>query len=211
MKHLTTFLCGIFFLAIVSCRSKSDKTVGEISSLGDLKDYAENIVEETKKSEEKSNERRKRGDTLAMPYKDLQAFLPQINGYVSEEGPKGSQTNTPGLGSWSQAEQEFTSNDKRVSVSIMDYNAAHQAFIGLTSMFGMGMSFEDDNKKQSGVDLGMKDVKAYETIYKKDKRAELVMVVGDRFIVELKSDGDNDENFLRSVAKNMNLEKLAAK
>jgi hypothetical protein len=199
------------FLAVFSCKSKSDKTVGEINSLSDLKDYAENVVEQTKKSEERSVERRKKGDTLAIPYKELQAFIPQVDGYTSEQGPKGSQMNTPGLGSWSQAEQQFVNGDKHLSVSIMDYNAAHQAFIGLTSMYGMGMAYEDDDKKEAGVDLGIKDVKAFETIYKKDKRGELVLVVGDRFIVELKNDGEADENFLRSVAKNMKLDELATK
>lgn len=211
MKQFTRLLCSLIFLAVFSCKSKSDKTVDEIKSLGDLKDYAENIVEETKKSEERSVERRKKGDTLAIPYKELQAYLPEISGYTSEQGPKGSQMNTPGLGSWSQAEQEFMNGDKRVTISIMDYNAAHQAFIGLTSMYGMGMAYEDDDKKQTGVDLGMKDVKGYETIYKKDKRAELVLVVGDRFIIDMKSEGENDENFLRSVAKNMKLGDLSSK
>jgi hypothetical protein len=206
-----TLICGAFSI-LFACKSK-DKNIGEIDSIGELKDYAENIVEETKKSEERSTERRKRGDTLAIPYKELQAFLPQVNGYTSEEGPKGSQTNTPGLGSWSQTEQRFKSgDDKSLSISIMDYNAAHQAFVGLTAMYGMGMSFEDDDKRQAGIDLGIKDVKAYETVYKKDKRQELVLVVADRFIVDMKSQGESDEGFLQSIAKNsMKLQELAAK
>jgi hypothetical protein len=211
MKQFITLLCSLLILLSYSCRSKSDKDIGAIKSLSDLKDYADNIVEETKKSEERSTERRKKGDTLAIPYKDLEAYLPEISGYTSEHGPKGSQMNTPGLGSWSQAEQDYTNGDKTAHASIMDYNAAHQAFIGLTSMYGMGMSFEDDDKKQAGVDLGIKDVKAYETIYKKDKRSELVLVVGDRFVVELKNDGVEGDDFLRSVAKNMKLQDLASK
>lgn len=211
MKTIAVISCAVLVLLASSCRSK-EKNVGEINSLSDLKDYAENIVEETKKSDERTNERRKKGDTLAMPYKDLQAYLPAVSGYNSDEGPKGSQTNTPGLGSWSQTEQRFKNgDDKSLTVSIMDYNAAHQAFVGLTSLYGLGMSFEDDEKKQAAVDLGVKDVKAYETIYKKDKRAELILVVGGRFIVDLKSDGEENEDFLRSVARNMKLDELASK
>lgn len=211
MKQFAIIICGLLVLLATSCRSK-EKNVGEINSLSDLKNYAENIVEETKKTDERSTERRKKGDTLAMPYKDLQAYIPEVSGYSSDEGPKGSQTNTPGLGSWSQTEQRFKNgDDKSLSVSIMDYNAAHQAFVGLTSLYGLGMSFEDDDKRQAGIDLGIKDVKAYETIYKKDKRAELVLVVGGRFIVDLKSEGEENEEFLRSVAKNMKLEELASK
>jgi hypothetical protein len=210
MRHITLFLVGILLVSFTACRHR-EKKLGEINSLSDLKDYAENITEQTKKSQDRAEERRKKGDTLAIAYKDLEAYLPEISGYTSEHGPKGSQMNTPGLGSWSQAEQEYSSGDKRVDVSIMDYNAAQQAFLGLTSMLALGISSEDDNKKQGSVDLGIKDVKAYETIYKKDKRSELALIVADRFVINLKSDGENDENFLRSVAKDMKLDELASK
>lgn len=212
MKLVTGILLLATISFLISCKSK-DKNIGAIDSISELKDYAETVVEETKKSEDRIAERRKKGDTLAIPYKELQTYLPQVSGYTSDEGPKGSQTNTPGLGSWSQTEQRFRSGeDKSFNVSIMDYNAAHQAFVGLTSMYALGMSYEDDNKRQSSVDLGLKDVKAYETIYKKDKRQELVLVVADRFIVDLKAEGESDENFLRSVAKNnMKLQELASR
>jgi hypothetical protein len=210
MRQITVFLLGILLISFTSCRHR-EKKPGEIHSLSDLKDYAENITEQAKKSQDRAEERRKRGDTVAIAFKDLETYLPEISGYSSEHGPKGSQMNTPGLGSWSQAEQDYSSGDKRVNVSIMDYNAAHQAFLGLTSMLGLGISSEDDEKREGSVDLGIKDVKAFETIYKKDKRSELSLIVGDRFVVNLKSDGENDENFLRSVAKDMKLEELASK
>jgi hypothetical protein len=210
MKQLLPLICSICIIAALSCKSKNDKP-GPLESLSKLKDYAENVADESKKSEARSEERRKKGDTLAIPYKELQGYLPQISSYSTEEGPKGSQMNTPGMGSWSQAEQEYKNGDKSVNVTIMDYNAAHEAFIGLTSLYGLGMSYEDDDKKQGGADLGIKDVKGYETIYKKDKRAELALVVADRFIVNLKSEGENDEGFLRGIAKSMKLEELASK
>jgi hypothetical protein len=210
MKQLTLLLCSLVLLTTFACRSK-DKKPGLLESISNMKDYADNVAEEQKKSQERTEERRKTGDTLAIPYKDLESYLPQISGYTSESGPKGSQMNTPGLGSWSQAEQEYQNGEKRVNVQIMDYNAAHETFIGLTSLYGLGMSYEDDEKRQGSVDLGVSDVKAYETIYKKDNRSELAVVIGDRFMVNLKSDGNNDENFLRSVAKDMKLQELASK
>jgi hypothetical protein len=212
MKLLASILVSGTLSVLISCKGK-DKDIGAIDTISELKDYAETVVEETKKSESRIEERRKKGDTLAIPYKDLQNYLPQVSGYSSEEGPKGSQTSTPGMGSWSQTEQRFRNgDDKSFNVSIMDYNAAHQAFVGLTSMYALGMSYEDDNKRQSAVDLGLKDVKAYETIYKKDKRQELMLVVADRFIVDMKAEGEEDENFLRNIAKNnMNLQELASR
>ena len=211
MKPITPLhLITVLFFSVVSCRSKNDKP-GPLESLGKLKDYAQTVVDESKKSEARSDERRKKGDTLSIPYKDLEAYLPQISGYSSDSGPKGSQTSTPGMGSWSQAEQDYHNGDKRVNVSIMDYNSAHEAFIGLTSLFGLGIAYEDDDKKQGSVDMGTKDVKGYETIYKKDKKAELALVISDRFVINLKAEGENDESFLKNIAKSMRLGELAEK
>ena len=83
--------------------------------------------------------------------------------------------------------------------------------MGMTAMFGMGFSSEDDDKKQASVDVGVKNVAAYETLYKKEKRAEMSMVAGDRFIINIESNGVGDEDFIRSVAKSMNLSGLASK
>ena len=85
------------------------------------------------------------------------------------------------------------------------------AFSGVTAMYKMGYSMEDDNEKSGTVDIGIKDVAAYETIYKKDKRSKLVLIVADRFMIELENEGSEDPEFLRSVAKNMKLSELAAR
>ncbi|HRE50067.1 MAG TPA: hypothetical protein PK339_01505 [Flavitalea sp.] len=209
MKNFFIPFCCLLVIVFYSCKSKSDEP-GALESLGKLKELSENIVKEAEKSTSRWEERKAKGDTVAMPYKELQAYLPEISGYTTEQGPKGSQTNTPGLGSWSQGEQEYVNGDKRAEVSIMDYNAAHQAFAGLTAMYGLGMSMEDDEKRQGPVDLGIKNVAAYEIVYKKEKRSELTLVAGDRFIISLKSEGE-DESFLRSIAKSMKLDELANK
>jgi hypothetical protein len=153
--------------------------------------------------------RRAKGDTLAMSYKDLQAYLPDISGYTKEGGPTGSQVNMPGMGSWSETEQKYNSGEKNVTVKMMDYNASYQTFQGLTMAYSMGFTVEDDDKKQSKMELGEKDAAAYGTIYKKDNRSEIVVVVADRFLITIDSNGNNDEAFIKSVAKSIDLQKLA--
>ncbi|MEO8582152.1 MAG: hypothetical protein ABI415_00065 [Flavitalea sp.] len=51
----------------------------------------------------------------------------------------------------------------------------------------------------------MKDIIGYETLCKKDKKSELALIINDRFIINLKSDGESDEGFLKGVAKDMKL------
>jgi hypothetical protein len=197
-------------LIVVACKGKSKKE-GPIESASDLKDYAEKIKEQSDASTSKMEARKAKGDTLALPYKDLQAYMPEISGYTKEGDPKGSQMNMPGMGSWSQAEQQYKNGDKTIKVEIMDYNAAYQAFVGMTAMYKMGYSMEDDSKKQGTADLAVKDVAGYETIYKKDQRGELTVVAGDRFLIQIESNGSNDPELLHSVAKSIKLSELAAK
>lgn len=210
MKKQLAFISIIFLLSIVSCNS-GNKSNDEEKSLEETSSNGSQIDE--KNSDDNKNAkwemRKAKGDTLAMPYKDLQTYLPEISGYTKEGGPKGSQMNLPGMGSWSETEQEYVSGDKRVSVKLVDYNAAWQAFQGITSVYSMGFSTEDDTKKQAQVDIGIKDVFAYQTIYKTEKKSELVLVVGQRFFITINSDGENNDSFLKDIAKNMKLDKLA--
>lgn len=209
MKKLFLAVMGLSLLA-AACKGKAKKE-GPIESLSDVKEYSEKVKESVDASTSKMEARRAKGDTLAMPYKDLEVYLPEISGYTKEGEPKGSQMNMPGMGSWSQAEQEYKNGDKTLKVQIMDYNAAYQAFVGLTAMYKMGFSQEDGDKKQGAADLGIKDVAAYETVYKKDQRGELTVIAGERFLIQINSDGSNDPSLLYSTAKSIKLNDLAAK
>ena len=205
-------IVGLFAcLSLASCGSggkdKNDsQTTDEAAAV-------ENKSDEGNSAEAKNarwEQRKAKGDTLAMPYKDLQAYFPDISGYTKDGGPKGSQMNLPGMGSWSEAEQDYTAADKRVSIKMVDYNAAWQTFQGITAIYSMGFSTEDDTKKQAQADVGIKDVYAYQTTYKVEKKSELVLVVAERFYITLNSDGENSESFLKDIAKNMKLDKLAS-
>ena len=212
MKKVFLLIFSAGWILFTACGG-GDKVVvkdGEISA-ADLPKVAEKMSEGVKESQDRWAARKAKGDTLAMPYKDLQSYLPDVSGYTKDGGPKGSQTNMPGMGGWSEAEQRYKDGEKEVDIKIMDYNASQMAFSGVTAIYKMGFSSEDDTKKEGSVDIGMKDVAGFETIYKTEKRSKLVLVVADRFYVELDSEGSNDPELLRSVAKSMKLSELASK
>lgn len=207
-KVLAIAICS-FFIGLISCNSGDKNDNSE--AVTDEKEHVNNKEEATDVDKNsKWEQRRAKGDTLALPYKDLQAYMPEISGYTKEGGPKGSQMNMPGMGSWSEAEQEYINGDKRVSVKIVDYNAAWQTFQGMTAIYGMGFSSEDDTKKQGHADLGIKDVYAYQTTYKSEPKSELIVIANDRFMISLNSNGENSESFLKDIARQMNLGKLSA-
>jgi hypothetical protein len=208
----------IFFPAITlaiftfsSC--KSDKKVeikdGKIG-VSDAIDAVQALGKGVEDAQNRWEERRKKGDTVALQYKELESFLPDFNGYTKEGGPKGNQSNIPGMGGFSQTEQTYVNGDKRIKVSITDYNASQMAFTAATALYSLNISSEDDDKRQGSVDLGMKDVAAYETIYKQRQEAELAVIAGDRFYIMFSSDGSNDIDQLKSVAKDV-VSKLSSK
>jgi len=204
MKRIIALLC---VAALVCCKSKNNK----IDTLGELKEATEKASTAMEKSKDRWEERKQKGDTIAIPYKDLQAYLPEISGYTKDGEPSGEQTNMPGMGSWSNAKQRYKDGDKEVDITITDYNGAQGAFSGVTALYMMGYSSENDTKKESTVDMGMKDVVGYETIYKKEPRSHLVVIAADRFFIELDCEGNNDESFLKGIAKSMKLSDLASK
>ncbi|THU30419.1 hypothetical protein FAM09_30140 [Niastella caeni] len=197
-------------ITILSCGGEVKVKDVKITPV-DGKEVAEAMSKEVEKSTDRWQERRAKGDTLAMPYKELQAYLPEIAGYTKKGGPKGNQVNMPGMGSWSQAEQRYENGDKRIEVKIVDYNASYAAFSGITALYKMGFSSEDDSKKQGSVDLGMKNVAAYETVYKQDPKAQIVLIVADRYFVEIESRGSNEMGPITDIAKGIAASGLASK
>jgi len=195
MKKQFLIIFSVGSILFTACGG-GDKVVvkdGEISA-ADLPKVADKMSEGVKEAQDRWAARKAKGDTLAMPYKDLQGYLPEVSGYTKDGGPKGSQMNMPGMGGWSEAEQRYINGEKKVEVKIMDYNASQMCFMGLTAIYKMGFSSEDDTKKEGSVDLGMKDVAAFETIYKTEQRSKLILIVADRFYIDL----ENDEPTIQS-------------
>ena len=198
-------------IVAVSCGGGKEKTKSDEIGVTDAKELAENTAEAMDESAKRQEARRAKGDTVAMPYATMQGYLPEIEGYTKEGGPKGSQMNMPGMGSWSQTEQRYVSGDKDIEVTLMDYNGALMAFTGATALYRMGFQQEDDEKKSQTTDLGIKGVAAYETVHKQSPRAELTVVVVDRFLIQMNSEGSNDVELLKKAARSMKLEELAGK
>lgn len=111
--------------------------------------------------------------------------------------------------SFSMADREFKAGESTVKVSLIDYNGANEMYQGMSAMYSMGIEQEDDEKVLGPTTLKMKGVNGMETFYKKDGRAELALAVNGRFLLNLTATGQKDLSLLKSVAEDMDLEKLA--
>jgi hypothetical protein len=213
LKLYTYFLCIVILSS--SCGLGNNKTTiktddGEVS-ISDLKNAGEQVADAIDEAQKKREERKAKGDTLAINYKELQKYLPAPSGYEKDGEPSGESVNMIGLGSWSKAEQRYKSGEKEVNVELMDYNQSELGYTAAAGMFGMSIQVENDREKSGTFETGINGVKGYEQVYKTEKRAELTYTIANRFILTLRMNGSNDVEELKSIAKSMNLAELASK
>ena len=196
-KPLLSLFLGLFLLSCGKVRDAANAAEG-------LKNYAEGIKESTSKFEE----RKAKGDTVSIPYTDLQKLLPSsVSGYAKEGEPGGETVNMTGM-SYSSASQVYKNGEAEITINIMDYNASYAAFGAATAMFSTGFSVDNDDEHLGAIDLGVSGVKAWEDIKKKEKRSSIMAGVNDRFLVS--AEGRNvDADVVKEAVKAVNLSKLA--
>ncbi|MCA8830029.1 hypothetical protein [Hymenobacter pini] len=206
MNKLTTVLLSATLLT-TACE-QAQKAKESYTAISKLKETGEKLEASMDKVKTQREERVKRGDTLSLPYKELQAYLPaEVSGYTAAN-PSGQSTKMSGL-AFSTASRDFTKDNSTVKVELMDYNGANQLYQGAAGLLGMGLESENDEELVKSTDLGVEGVSGMETYRKKDRQAELMLTMGGRFMVKITADQQPDLQLVESVAKQMDLEKLA--
>lgn len=214
MKIKTLVPVALLSLALVSCGGSTDKATEEedvkpaTNALDALVQAGEAMEKAATEGDEKMKARRAKGDTLAMPYAELQKFLPKIDGYTIEGDPNGATVNMGEL-SYSNAEATYKKGENWVKISIIDYNQAYAMYSAATAMWAMGMSVDTPDEKAGGIKFG-DDVGGWEVFQKKNKSAAVTLGVGSRFWVNIEADGQENTDFVKSVAKSIDLGKLSA-
>jgi hypothetical protein len=194
---IVSFFLGLLLFSCGKVRDAANAAEG-------LKNYAEGIKESTSKMEE----RKAKGDTVSMPYSELQKLLPtNISGYAKDGDPKGESINMAGM-SYSTASQVYKNGDAEITVNIIDYNASYAAFGAATAMFATGFSVDNAEEHLGAVDLGVSGVKAWEDVKKKEKKSTIMAGVNDRFLVSV--EGRNVEvDVVKEAVKAVDLGKLS--
>ncbi len=200
MKKLSLLVCFLSAgLLILSCGKVKEAT----NAAEGLKNYAEGLTASTSKMEE----RKAKGDTVSIPYGELQKMLPSsISGYSKEGDPKGESVNMMGM-SYSMASQIYKSGNGEITLNIMDYNASYAAFGAATAMFATGFSVDNDQEHLGAIDLGINGVKAWEDVKKKEKRSTVMAGVNERFLIT--AEGRNVEpEAVKEAIKSVDFNKL---
>ena len=152
------------------------------------------------KSNDKLAERRKRGDTLAMNYKDLAAFLPTSLGDYSIEGePKGNSINMPGM-SYSETKATYLDEESnRLRVELIDYNTAANMFVMATAAYGAGMDLESDSEHIKGFKEN-EDLSGWTVLQKNNPDVTVFIGIAQRFFLKVEADNTDDMEKIKELA-----------
>lgn len=136
-------------------------------------------------------------------------YIPKSIGDLKGDPPKG-ETTTAASWQYSQAEADYRSGDgkRNASVGIFDYAHIPMLYVPFQMMLNMKVNTESTEGYEHSVQIG--GFPAYEKWTKGTGENEVVVLVGDRFVVKT-STGGQGEGSARRIAEDMDLKGLAAK
>ena len=210
MKKFNLFLLAFATIVLIACggeeKSQDDNIDVEKNPLGAAMKMAQNMQEKAEKMQKNMEERK---DAKAMHYEELMNFLPtKIDGYTAEE-PDGGTVEMQGT-SYSNADITFKNEaGDRVKISLLDYNAALSMYSMATAMWSSGLKI--DTKDELAQSFNINDqISGWETFKKKTGKASIVLGINDRFMLTVEADKQENCDNVKSIAKSMDLDKLAS-
>lgn len=195
MKKLVfAFACS--GLLMTGCGEKFDEMKKGMEAAQQLAEKSGDMEKTMNEAQEVYKARAAKGDTMAMPYKDLQAFLPSsVSGYKAEGEPAGSQQSMGGF-SMSQAQQKWVSESNpnaSINVNIMDYGGTEGAY-GLASLgFAMAFSSEDDHQRTESLKSDVPTTAGLAKFDKDSKASSITMGTRYRYLITLESTGAQED------------------
>ncbi|MFI5201491.1 MAG: hypothetical protein ACHQNE_03810 [Candidatus Kapaibacterium sp.] len=136
----------------------------------------------------------------------LAEFLPNMTGWVTE-GELQKELHVQDSINYSRVWQAYSTGTKTVTIQINDfayvptYYASYQKYKG---------NYLEDNNDERVETTAISGFPAVQTMEKKTPHAEIVVFPGNRYVVVIVEDGENDVNEVRHIAASMNLKGLEA-
>lgn len=156
-------------------------------------------------------DRKAKGDTVAIPYSDLQKFLPAPpTEYTPLESPGGS-SQTMGAFSMSQTEQTFSKaagpdgTAPTIKVAIVDFGGTQTAYGMMAAPLMMNVSQEDAHHRMKTIKVATPYTWGSESFDKDSKSSTVTLVTRYRYVitVEARNQGADNTDMARSLAEDI--------
>ena len=185
-----TVLSGVIF--VFSCSETEKESVQKSNEVAD-------------KAQASIEERRKKGDTLALSPEVLSKALPEsVSSYKKEGLIQKTEDKTVGM-NWSSVSQNYSDGEKTILLVISDYNGAYGLYAGATAIFNSGISIQTEDELSKPF-MSNGKVSGWESFDKETGAASLMLGKHDRFLITIQSVGQENMSTLYEFANLINLE-----
>ena len=191
MKRLV--LAAVAGIVLVGCGEKAQDMKNAFNAAEAASKAASSIAANSNDAEKFYADRKAKGDTLAMPYAELQKLLPSApDGYKATEEPGGSSQSMGGY-SMSSAEQEFRQpagadgNAPSIKVTIMDLGGTEAAYGMMALPMMMDLSQEDAHHRMKTHKMDAAYTWGSEEFNKDSKEAKVTIVTRYRYMVTVEA------------------------
>jgi hypothetical protein len=138
-------------------------------------------------------------------WRELIVFLVDIDGWEALDDPDG-QTMSMANFKMSQAKRKYFVGDKNLEIEIVDGGYVPMVYQG----FLMSMNYEIDSSDEYLKKVTIKGFPGIEKYTYDDEEAEVILLVQDRFLINLKCDHVPDTEELKQIAEILDLNGIAA-
>lgn len=196
---------------LVGCGEKAQEVRNATNALQAVAQAGGSMADTQKEAEKFYNERRARGDTVAMAYSELQTFLPSPpSDYTAVEAPGGS-SQSMGVFSMSQTEQTFTKpagadgSVPTIEVSIVDFGGTQAAYGMMALPMMMNLSQEDARHRMKTIKVSTPHTWGTEEYNKEDHTSKVSLVTRFRYLinVEVRSHGEDKTGMAKDLAEDI--------
>lgn len=207
----TRVLSLIVGVVLAGCGEKAQDIRNASAALGALAQAGGGLAESQKEAEKFYNDRKAKGDTVAIPYAELQKVLPSPpSDYTAAEAPSGSSQTMSGF-SMSQAEQTYTKpagadgTQPSIRVEIVDFGGTQAAYGMMALPMMMNVSSEDAHHRMQTLKVSLPFTWGSEEYNKDDKSAKVTLITRYRYVisVEARNQGEDMSAMARSMAEDI--------
>lgn len=137
-------------------------------------------------------------------WKELVPFLIDLQGWNAEGDAEG-RTISMGTFSMSQAERNYSSGEKSFIINLVDGGYAPMVYTGIK----MAMSMEIDTSDEYIKKLTVKGFPGAEKYSRTNKSVDIIILINERFIIQIEGENFSDPSELVAVAKTLDLAGIA--
>lgn len=204
MTRIFIFIATVVVLLGTACGGVSEKVQDAKNAanvISNMDDAAKNMEQSQKEAEVKMAERRKRGDTIAMPYEKLKAYMPtDLQGYTADGEPEGNFVKQPGM-SYSSLKQNYKNGEKTLSITLTDFNGVAGLYTAAFGLYASGIEIENNEEILKGWKPEVGSTRGFEQFKKKTKDANVTVGAVDRFVLSVQATGQENTSVVKDIAK----------